>query len=289
MISHLFGSKQTSYFKQIVTPQFLEVLIQETLSIIENYVTGAYQQQLFGIPVGEDVRLLGKELQILQNSCLFLNRALQFNHLQTQTLYSYSGISNIFKIALIDLDIKQVQDQTQALVLDLSVRLDQDEELPQKPSFFFMKMFINEFLEYSLKVSGNTVIFFDLFNQVFMKTDMYKDLHQIKPVELLIKEITDLILLRETKEITARDEDVPLQGLFFILKNIFKKFPEVRDQFEAKNSLLQYLIHDCLFHKETSVSSFKQKAMPPKCKNNSTREKCLELLNELCISNAEGI
>ena len=86
MISHLFGYKQTSYFKQIVTPQFLEVLIQETLSIIENYVTGAYQQQLFGIPVGEDVRLLGKELQILQNSCLFLNRALQFNHLQTQTL-----------------------------------------------------------------------------------------------------------------------------------------------------------------------------------------------------------
>lgn len=58
-----------------------------------------------------------------------------------------------------------------------------------------------------------------------MKTDTYKDLHLIKPVELLIKEITDLILIRDTKEITARDEDIPLQGLFFILKNIFKRFP----------------------------------------------------------------
>ena len=29
--------------------------------------------------------------------------------------------------------------------------------------------------------------------------------------------------------------------------------------------------------------------MPPKCKNNATRERCLELLNELCIQNTEGI
>lgn len=33
----------------------------------------------------------------------------------------------------------------------------------------------------------------------------------------------------------------------------------------------------------------KQKAMPPKCKNNNTRDKCLELLNELSINNEEGI
>jgi ubiquitin carboxyl-terminal hydrolase 9/24 len=29
--------------------------------------------------------------------------------------------------------------------------------------------------------------------------------------------------------------------------------------------------------------------MPPKCKNNTTRERCLELLNELCTKNTEGI
>lgn len=29
--------------------------------------------------------------------------------------------------------------------------------------------------------------------------------------------------------------------------------------------------------------------MPPKCKNSNTRDKCLFLLNELCINNEEGI
>lgn len=29
--------------------------------------------------------------------------------------------------------------------------------------------------------------------------------------------------------------------------------------------------------------------MPPKCKNTATRERCLELLNELCGNNEEGI
>ncbi len=33
----------------------------------------------------------------------------------------------------------------------------------------------------------------------------------------------------------------------------------------------------------------KAKAMPPKCKNNTTREKCLDLLNELSVNNLEGV
>jgi hypothetical protein len=52
-------------------------------------------------------------------------------------------------------------------------------------------------------------------------------------------------------EISARDEDVPLQGLFSFLKNILQKFPEIRETYADKNKLLSYLIHDCLFHKET--------------------------------------
>jgi len=75
-----------------------------------------------------------------------------------------------------------------------------------------------------------------------------------------------------------------------MLKNIFIKFPEIRDSFEEKNDLLQYLIHDCLFHKETRGQLIqKAKAMPPKCKNNNTRDRCLDLLNELCINNPEGV
>lgn len=60
-----------------------------------------------------------------------------------------------------------------------------------------------------------------------------------------------MIVNRDILEMSARDEDIPLQGLFSFLKNIFLKFPDIRDQYADKNKLLQYLIHDCLFHKET--------------------------------------
>jgi hypothetical protein len=99
-----------------------------------------------------------------------------------------------------------------------------------------------------------------------------------------------MIRQRNIMELSARDEDVPLQGLFSFLKNILKKFPEVRENLYMKNSFLKFLIHDCLFHKETrgQITS-KEKAMPPKCKHINTRDKCLELLNVLCVSNQDGI
>ena len=80
---------------------------------------------------------------------------------------------------------------------------------------------------------------------------MYKELSKIKPVPEIIHQFNALIVKREIKEISARDEDVPLQGLFSFLKNVLSKIPEARDAFQGKNELLQYLIHDCLFHKET--------------------------------------
>ena len=71
-----------------------------------------------------------------------------------------------------------------------------------------------------------------------MKTEVYQDLHKIQPVVVLAKNLSAMIIKREFKEISARDEDVPLEGLFMLLKNIFTKFPEVRDKFEGKNDLL---------------------------------------------------
>jgi hypothetical protein len=48
-----------------------------------------------------------------------------------------------------------------------------------------MKMFIVECLEYSLKVQKieKTRSFFNLLNEVFMKTEVYKELQKIKPVD----------------------------------------------------------------------------------------------------------
>jgi hypothetical protein len=43
-----------------------------------------------------------------------------------------------------------------------------------------------------------------------MRTDAFKDLHLIKSVNQLSKEISHMIRVRDIREISARDEDVPL-------------------------------------------------------------------------------
>ena len=40
-----------------------------------------------------------------------------------------------------------------------------------------------------------------------------------------------MIFERKIIEMSARDEDVSLSGLFALLKNLLDKFPEVREQF----------------------------------------------------------
>jgi hypothetical protein len=139
------------------------------------------------------------------------------------------------------------------LIGDISIKLDVSPNIQVKPSFFFIQLFLKECLIYSLQVQKpeKTATFFNLLNEVFMRTEVHKELHKIQPVNQLAKALSEHIINREIKEISARDEDIPLQGLFMFLKNIFLKFPEIRDSFEGKNSLLQYLIHDCLFRKET--------------------------------------
>ena len=60
-----------------------------------------------------------------------------------------------------------------------------------------------------------------------------------------------MILSREILEISARDEDVPLSGIFNLLKNLLEKYPIVRENYKDKNRILKYLLHEGLFHKET--------------------------------------
>lgn len=81
-----------------------------------------------------------------------------------------------------------------------------------------------------------------------------------------------------------------LTGLFILLQNILQKRPEARRSFEGKTDLITYLLHDCLFKKETKRSLVdKNTAMPPKCKAPGTRESCLALVKELTIENADGV
>lgn len=126
LFSHFFNVKQTTIFKQALTPPLIEALIQQTLLTVENYINGVYSQQTNGIPAGEErnTRMLRREPQILINSLTFMNRAFQFNHSLIETLYKYPGIQNVFKIALIDLEIKQITDQTFTMIQDISIKLD---------------------------------------------------------------------------------------------------------------------------------------------------------------------
>jgi len=45
-------------------------------------------------------------------------------------------------------------------------------------------------------------------NEIFLRTEVSNDLEKIKPLDLLINEITNYIFTREITEISARDEDI---------------------------------------------------------------------------------
>jgi hypothetical protein len=62
--------------------------------------------------------------------------------------------------------------------------MDASPNIQVKPSFFFMQLFFKEFLIYSMQVQKpeKTATFFNLLNEVFMKTEVYKELHKIQPV-----------------------------------------------------------------------------------------------------------
>ena len=51
-----------------------------------------------------------------------------------------------------------------------------------------------------------------------------------------------------------------------------------------KEDFLLYLLHDCLFHKETNRSLIsKDTGTPPKCKVRNSRYACLSLVKELTV------
>ncbi len=70
--------------------------------------------------------------------------------------------------------------------------MDPSPSLQVKPSFFFIKMFLTQFVEHALNQSkgDKTSTFFLLQNDILLRTEVSNDLNQIKPVELIIHELT---------------------------------------------------------------------------------------------------
>lgn len=89
---------------------------------------------------------------------------------------------------------------------------------------------------------------------------------------------------------SSSGEDFVLTGLFQLLKNICAKLPKARETFSAKNEMIQYLVHDCLFKKD-AMSRLAQKdvSIHPKCKSGGARDECLFLIRELARNNESGV
>lgn len=86
------------------------------------------------------------------------------------------------------------------------------------------------------------------------------------------------------------EQDEVLYGIFNLLRAFLRKRNDVRANMAQKDEMLHYLLHDCLFHKETNRSLVsKDTNMPPKCKSRNTRYACLSLVRELTIENQVGL
>ena len=72
-------------------------------------------------------------------------------------------------------------------------------------------------------------------------------------IDTLVNKLLSMILNREIIEISARDEDVSLSGMMVLLKTLFEKFPAALEKNKDKIKFLHYLIHDCLFNKDTKT------------------------------------
>ena len=120
------------------------------------------------------------------------------------------------------------------------------------------------------------------------ETDLSLHLHVLISPQTFVANLVGMIESRPILENgqSIDEQDDVLFGILSLLKAILRKRTDVRSQMSDKNGLLAYLLHDCLFHKETNRSLVsKDMIMPPKCKSKNTRYACLSLVRELTIDN----
>jgi len=123
------------------------------------------------------------------------------------------------------------------------------------------------------------------------ETDLSSYLHVIFDTSDFITQLTNMIKQRPILEDGSIDnEDVVLSGIFNLLKATLRKRTDIRAKFPEKESMLHYLLHQGLFHKETNRQLIsKDVNMPPKCKSKNSRYACLSLVKELTIENQVGL
>lgn len=74
-----------------------------------------------------------------------------------------------------------------------------------------------------------------------------------------------------------------------VLKSLLIAKPQAKENIQNKKKLINYLLHDCLFLKESNnFVTTRSSAVAPKCKTGETRSECLSLIKELCDNYEEG-
>ena len=77
-----------------------------------------------------------------------------------------------------------------------------------------------------------------------------------------------------------------------VLRNLLHIRPDEKVNMQNKSAFIRFLLHDCLFLKESIGSSnqpaSRTSAVAPKCKTNETRAECLSLIRQLCYNFEEG-
>jgi hypothetical protein len=75
-----------------------------------------------------------------------------------------------------------------------------------------------------------------------------------------------------------------------VLRNLLFVKSEAKHNIPDKHKFIHYLLHDCLFLKETNNQIISRSVGTyPKCKTNETRSECLYLIKELCDGFEQGI
>jgi len=123
IVYSMFSIKHVSAFKVAVTTEHIKALINENLSIVENYLISVTQQlaltleeQMSMLKSG-CIRPIAREFYLFSNSFSFISRALLYNHqLIVSTLYEYPNFQNILRQSLIDLEIKMIQESISTVI-----------------------------------------------------------------------------------------------------------------------------------------------------------------------------
>ena len=78
----------------------------------------------------------------------------------------------------------------------------------------------------------------------------------IVPPTQFVSELATMVKQRPILESdqSLGQEDVILQGILQLLQRTLRKRTDIRSQFPNKEEMLLFLLHDCLFHKETNRS-----------------------------------